>query len=401
MLLPYAIEEDVVYRKRPVLVYAFCIIYLAAHIILYHFMSVFFRENVFYEFGCVPIEFKWWTPITCTFLHGGYMHLLGNLYFFWIYGRSCEKKLGSLRFLGLYLVGAYVSVLAHVICVPDFYSDIPTIGASGAISAVLGAFLVMFPTVKIRFLVFSVISTRPLPARGPAYFVLGAWFIVQIAYSIQLVTKDSMQVAFWAHLAGFAAGAVIGTIYVLLHKTSVSQKIKEQISLLLMAWDSLRQGDKVNAQLLRDEFLEEHDPINLPDDFRTFYNLLSEMLDGKSVDSLNSLSDEMRMARKRNDLSKVIQCYYLLASSRHPKDIPSWFHREGGLAARKLGHYNLALYAFACELVSGINERTDQFLYSMSTLLIQMGHVEQAATLKKMLHDYYPNSQYAAMDAEN
>lgn len=400
MLLPYAIEEDVVYRKKPILVYAFCLIYLASHIILYHFMGTFFRENVFYEFGCVPIEFRWWTPMTCTFLHGDYMHLLGNLYFFWIYGRSCERRLGSLKFLFLYVVGAYASVIAHVICVPDFYSDIPTIGASGAISAVLGAFLVMFPTVKIRFLVFSVISTRPLPAKGPAYFVLGAWFLVQIAYSIQLVTKDSMQVAFWAHIAGFAAGAVIGTVYMLLHQTSSAKMEKEKIALLLQAWDALRQGDKDTATILREEFLTEHDLVTLPENFRTFNNLLNEMLDGKSVDSLNSFSEEIRQARKRNDQTKLMQCYYLLASSRHPKDIPGWLHHEGGVAAGKLGHYPLALYAFACELVSGLNERTDQFIFTMSSLLGKMGHPGQSAALKKMLHDYYPKSQYAEMESQ-
>lgn len=216
MFLPYAIEDDVEYSKQPVLVYSFCAIYLAAHILLYHFFTKFMREDVFYNFGCVPIGFKWWTTFTCTFLHGGYLHLIGNLYFFWIYGRSCEKALGALRFLILYFCGAFVSVWTHVLVVPEYYADIPTIGASGAISAVLGAFLVLFPTVKIQFLVFSFAFSQPLPSHAPAYFVLGGWFIVQLAYGLQLV-GDFTEVAFWAHIAGFAMGALIGSIYLLLH----------------------------------------------------------------------------------------------------------------------------------------------------------------------------------------
>ena len=400
MLIPYAIEDEVHYRGKPILVYSFIAVYVVAHIVLYHFMGTFFRENIFYEFGCVPIEFNWWTPATCTFLHGGYMHLLGNLYFFWIYGRSCEKRLGSVRFLILYIVGAYASVIAHVICVPGFYSDIPTIGASGAISAVLGAFLVLFPTVKIRFLVISVISARPLPSRGPAYFVLGAWFIVQIAYSIQLVTKDNMQVAFWAHIAGFAAGAFIGTIYLLLHQSSLSKQEKYHIDLLFQAWEAMSTGDKAIALVLRDEFLEESDFASLPEDLKIVLNILSEGLEGKSEETLKQLSEEMRQARSRNDFNKIVQCYYLLAASRHPQEIPSWLHREGAVGASKTEHYKLALYAFSCELVSGINERTDQFLYTISNLLAKMGHTEQATELKRMLQKYYPTSQYAELETE-
>lgn len=401
MLIPYAIEQEVSYRSKPILVYVFCAVYLASHIILYHFMSTFFRENIFYEFGCVPLEFNWWTPITCSFLHGSYMHLIGNLYFFWIYGRSCECRLGSIRFLLVYVIGAYASIIAHVICVPEFYSDIPTIGASGAISAVLGAFLVLFPTVKVRFLILSVISARPLPSRGPAYFVLGAWFIVQIAYSIQLVSKDNMQVAFWAHIAGFAAGALIGSIYLLLHQSSVSKQEKYHLDRLLQAWEALAQGDKETALVIQDDFITNSDLTTLPEDLIIFINILGETLEGKSEETVNQLSEEMRQARKRNDFNKIVQCYYLLAASRHPQEIPSWLHREGAVGASKTEHYHLALYAFACELVSGINERIDQFLFSLAKLLVKMGHCEEANTLKNMLMEYYPNSQYAELDIDD
>lgn len=397
MLIPYAIEEEVHYRGKPILVYAFCMVYLLAHIILYHFMGQFFRENIFYDFGCVPMDFKWWTPITCTFLHGGYLHLIGNLYFFWIYGRSCERRLGSIRFLIIYVIGAYASVIAHVICVPEFYSDIPTIGASGAISAVLGAFLVLFPTVKIRFLVISIISTRPLPSKGPAYFVLGAWFIVQIAYSMQLVTKDNMQVAFWAHIAGFAAGALIGTVYLLLHQANLSKKSRYHIELLLQAWEALANGDKANAQVLCDEFIEEKGSVELTPELKLVLNILEERLAGKSDEMIKQLSEEMKQARKNNNFHQIVQCYYFMVTSRHPKEIPSWLHREGAIAASKTGLLNLALYGFSCELVSGINERTDQFIYTLFNLLGKMGKDEEAKKLGNMLKAYYPSSQYAEM----
>ena len=187
MFIPYKIEEEHEYTGKPILTYTIIVICVAVHLYLYKYSTEFFRNNVFYDYGVIPVDYCWWNSLSCTFLHGGIMHLLGNMYFLWIYGRTCEKALGTIKFTLLYIIGAFVSVWAHVISISWFFADDPTIGASGAISAVLGAFLVMFPKTRVRLLVTT--FGRPLPAFAPAAFVLG--FLVPDADRLQFATGRS------------------------------------------------------------------------------------------------------------------------------------------------------------------------------------------------------------------
>ena len=214
---------------------------------------------------------------------------------------------------------------------------------------------------------------------------------------MQLVTKDNMQVAFWAHIAGFATGALIGTIYLLLHQSSISKQEKYNLDLIFKAWEALADGNKAEAQVLRDEFLEINNSGLLSDKQNIILNILNDGLDGNSEEKVNNISEMMMRARKRNDYFSIVQLYFMLAVSRHPRKIPSWLHREGGVGAMKTGNYKLALYAFSCELVSGINERVDQFIYTLFNLLAKMDKDEEAKKLGNMLREYYPSSQYAEM----
>ena len=213
MFVPFAVEDQeyVSYRQRlPVAVYSLVGVCVLVHILVHVNLGENARLNIFYTFGAVKFHFAWWSALTCTFLHGGWLHLLGNMYFLWIYGRSLERLLGTGRFLLLYFGGGFLSVLVHILTVSPFYLDEPTVGASGAISAVLGAFLILWPTAKLRTLLFSPIAFRPLVVPAPAWVVLGLWFTGQLIYSLKLV-GDFDEIAFWAHVGGFVAGAGIGT----------------------------------------------------------------------------------------------------------------------------------------------------------------------------------------------
>lgn len=142
------------------------------------------------------------------FLHAGWTHLLGNMLFLWIFGNNIEDRLGRLRFLAFYLAGGVLAALAQVWVQPD--SSVPLIGASGAIAATLGAYVVLYPRARVMTLIFLGIFTSIVQV--PALLLLSFWFLLQLVSGVGSLggaTGDS-GVAFFAHIGGFVAGAVVG-----------------------------------------------------------------------------------------------------------------------------------------------------------------------------------------------
>jgi len=145
-----------------------------------------------------------WTLVTSTFLHGGWMHLLGNMLFLWVFGDNLEDALGRIGFLAFYLLGGIGAGLCQWAAGP--LSPIPTIGASGAIAAVMGGYLLLFPKARVDVLIFIVIIIRIIPV--PAWIVLALWFVFQIfgGWGADPLTGG---VAYWAHAGGFLIGFVM------------------------------------------------------------------------------------------------------------------------------------------------------------------------------------------------
>jgi len=147
--------------------------------------------------------------ITSMFLHGGWMHLLGNMWFLWLFGNNIEDSMGRLRFLLFYLLTGLAAAFGQVVANPN--SVIPMVGASGAISGVMGAYLILYPRVKVYVLVPIFIFFTSIAL--PAWMMLGYWFFLQLASG--LVSNDDMGgVAFWAHVGGFVAGIVLIKFFV-------------------------------------------------------------------------------------------------------------------------------------------------------------------------------------------
>lgn len=166
------------------------------------------------EFGSIPQETMagedYFTLLTSMFLHGGWMHLIGNMLFLWVFADNIEQIIGNLNFLIFYIAGGLAAHAAHIFFNID--SVIPTVGASGAISAVLGAYLIMFPTSKIKILVVFLFRSFHIPA----LLFLGFWIVQQLMSgfaSIGPETADSGGVAWWAHIGGFAFGVIAGFYY--------------------------------------------------------------------------------------------------------------------------------------------------------------------------------------------
>jgi len=153
------------------------------------------------------------TPVTSMFLHGSWGHLLGNCLFFWVFGNNIEDSMGRLRFLVFYLVCGLAAAAAQVMVDPA--SPIPMVGASGAISGVMGAYLVLYPRVRVNMLFILLIFIRIIPL--PAWMVLLWWFGVQVLTGLpqlnQLDAEGGGGVAVWAHVGGFVAGLVLVKLF--------------------------------------------------------------------------------------------------------------------------------------------------------------------------------------------
>lgn len=176
-------------------------------------------EKFIYQLGAIPYEIMHFhdikipnlvpppfTLVTAMFLHGSWAHLIGNMWYLWIFGNNIEDALGKLRFVIFYLLCGIVAGLSHIISVPD--SSVPMIGASGAISGVLGAYFIVYPRARVLILMFLFIFIRFLYV--PAVLVLGFWFVIQILSA----GSFGEGVAWYAHIGGFVAGAVLIRLFV-------------------------------------------------------------------------------------------------------------------------------------------------------------------------------------------
>lgn len=211
MILP--IKDDNPTRRAPVFTVAILGVNLA--VFLY---AVFLGSTGFKVFtlrlGLIPFEIMhardavsptpiplYLTFFTAMFMHGGWVHLAGNMLYLWTFGNSIEDTLGHFRFLAFYLFCGVAATLAHVLSAPD--STVPLVGASGAIAGVLGAYMALFPGVRVHILVFLFFFIQVV--RVPALIVLGLWFIIQLVNA----SVQGEGVAWYAHIAGFVVGYLL------------------------------------------------------------------------------------------------------------------------------------------------------------------------------------------------
>jgi membrane associated rhomboid family serine protease len=143
--------------------------------------------------------------ITSMFLHGSWMHIIGNMWFLWLFGNNVEDSMGRLRFVIFYLLCGLAAAFAQIIAAPS--SPVPMVGASGAISGVMGGYLILYPRVRVYAIlpIGFFITTIAVPA----WVMLGYWFLIQFVSGLVSFGTDQGGVAFWAHIGGFVAGLVL------------------------------------------------------------------------------------------------------------------------------------------------------------------------------------------------
>jgi len=152
---------------------------------------------------------SWLTPLSSMFLHGSWFHILGNMWFLWVFGNNVEDVMGPARYAVFYLLCGLAAAAAQTATQPA--SAIPMVGASGAIGGVMGAYVVLFPHNRIDTLIILGFYIRTLVV--PAYVMLGYWFVLQVLGGLPGLQGEGGGVAFWAHVGGFAAGALLVFVF--------------------------------------------------------------------------------------------------------------------------------------------------------------------------------------------
>ena len=367
MLIPFQTDtgESFYYRQeRPLVTYLLLIAYVVIHVSVSAVLSRTEQWDLIYRFAAVKFEFHWWSPLTCTFLHAGWLHLCANLYFLWLFGRDVECYVGSIPFLLLYTTGAYLSIGIHLLTLSSFFVDIPTIGASGAISAVLGTFLVLWPTANLRSALFTFLSWRPLLFPLPAYFILGLWFLGQLLYSLRL-TGHTENVAFWAHLGGFVAGAGMGTLFKQLHRRRLARLDRAAKQPLTDAWAEFLAGDAATAEsaaALLDERLIQDASAHCE-----FIRGLSTLKNNRERDALTHLLRAFCRARDYHCDPATVAVYLQIIKYVNSKDIPPFVHKDAGHAAYALKHRHFALQAYKAAVTAGCEKGLQPVLHTVET----------------------------------
>ena len=209
------IRDQIPTRRVPFVNY----ILIAANIFVFilQYLAGANQDALIYQFALIPAAFTGGISLsnisdifTSMFMHAGLAHLGGNMLYLWIFGDNVEDSMGHGRYLLFYLIGGLVASLAHIFTNPA--SQIPTVGASGAIAAVLGAYLVLYPNSRVLTIIPLGFFLRMTMI--PAAIVLGLWFVLQLFSGVlSMGGPDVGGVAFWAHIGGFVAGVILAKIF--------------------------------------------------------------------------------------------------------------------------------------------------------------------------------------------
>ncbi len=201
--------DNVLTKTKPVLTYVIISICIVV------FIMQFINENILTTFGLYPSDVssgQVYQLITYAFLHGGILHILGNMIFLYIFAKTIEDQLGRLKFLSLYFLGAVVSGIFYM--ATTAHKDIPCVGASGAISAVIGAYLILFPKAKIRFGLFHPFTMQKIGDTQISciYYIL-FWIVMNFILGALQSTGVEVSIAYWGHIGGFICGVIFAEVY--------------------------------------------------------------------------------------------------------------------------------------------------------------------------------------------
>jgi membrane associated rhomboid family serine protease len=213
------IRDTIPSRTRPVV--NISLIVINALVFLYEVSAGAYVRRVFQVYGLIPSKYfyladvasadfieRFYPFLTSMFLHGGWMHVIGNMLYLWIFGDNVEDRIGHIKYLFFYLISGLAAAFTHVYTNPS--SRVPVVGASGAVAGVMGAYFVLYPTSRILTLVPILFFLQFIEI--PAILFLGFWFVIQFFNGAFSLGAGGGGVAWWAHIGGFAGGALVALL---------------------------------------------------------------------------------------------------------------------------------------------------------------------------------------------
>jgi membrane associated rhomboid family serine protease len=204
------LRDDIPSSKRPIVTYLLVAMNVA--VFIYQLSLGRGYQDFVISYGVIPQHilsgYDFYTLLTSMFMHGGFWHILGNMLYLWIFGDNVEDALGKFWFIVMYFLAGIGGSVAHILVAQN--STIPTIGASGAISGVLGAYLILYPKAKVLALVPIIFFIRFIML--PAYIFLGFWIFLQLILGVG-GTAGGAGVAYFAHIGGFVIGVIFGLLF--------------------------------------------------------------------------------------------------------------------------------------------------------------------------------------------
>ena len=210
MLFPY--KDDNPRILIPYVTYGIIAINILVFVIQFNLVisNQMAEENFIYSFGFIPANFSFITIFTSMFLHGGFSHIMGNMWFLWVFGDNVEGVLGHAKYALFYILCGVAATISQLLINPA--STIPMVGASGAIAGVLGMYMIRFPKANVHVFAFIIIFFTTF--RIPALFVLGFWFFNQLTNGLgSLGFNTTGGVAWFAHIGGFIAGIMLNQAF--------------------------------------------------------------------------------------------------------------------------------------------------------------------------------------------
>lgn len=393
VLLPYRVEETD--ERRPCVTWALVALNAAV------FAATLLageegRQIAFLEYGFVPEEpWRWYTWLTYMFLHGGWLHIMANMFFLLVFGGLVEGRLGRLRFLAFYLICGVLAAAAHMWTVADFFSDEACIGASGAVSGVLGAVVMLAPRAKVRCFYLWVPMMRPLlgVVGIPAVVFLGVWFLGQLIFAFTFSGLSvAVEVAYWAHIGGFVAGALLAG----------GGRIPGALGRLARVWARRGSMRKALGAAAGGDFAEAAGII------------ASLHSDGVGADALGLLQArlycamgnkgraaalglaEFRRAAAAKDRGRVLDAWFLSKAAGGEKELVP---HDYLVAARSLAEFGRDDEA-AGVLLEALerfeeNEHADAMLFELGEIGRRLGRGGHAADVFSLLTKLFPDSQFA------
>jgi membrane associated rhomboid family serine protease len=399
MLLPIKMETEI--ERFPLFTY----LLIGANAIIFFSLIVLpaqARELAYYDLGFIPERITWLSMLTSMFVHAGWLHIIGNMYFLWIFGGAVEERLNTLTAAAIYFSGGIAGALLQGWLTPDYLADTPCIGASGAISGILGACAMLYPWEEVSCIYISFTMRYATSISMSSIWVLGSWFIFQFVNVFWFSPKTGdVSVAYWAHIGGFAFGA--GIALLIKHLTALSSMLRRRSSnLALEEYSDLLRNGKTEQALERLQKAFASEPSN---------SLIMGELGRVEITRKNLsrarklLRRSLKLAIESKDDAKAVSAYLglMAAGERPPDNARRLVVGRRFVRLKKYGHA-LGIMGSAFKPASKENELEleglDKLLYEIGELFAgPLKDSGRATAAYSLLKELFPESP-RRLDAE-